>query len=139
MVNLRRIRLEGFRGARLPVEMDFTNRHASIAIYGDNGGGKSTITDALEWFYFNKIEHLWREDCKEECLRNTHFPDNQDAVLSIDFSDTRLNSIKTLNVKFRSKYSNGTQEFNDYLEQSKKERLFLRYGDLLRFVLFTKA
>ncbi len=139
MVSLRKIKLEGFRGARLPVEMDFTNRHASVAIYGDNGGGKSTITDALEWFYFNKIEHLWREDCKEECLRNTHFPDNQDILLSIDFSDTRLNSIKTLNAKFRSKYSNGTQEFNDYLEQSKKERLFLRYGDVLRFVLLTKG
>ncbi len=139
MVSLRKIKLEGFRGARLPVEMDFTNRHASIAIYGDNGGGKSTITDALEWFYFNKVEHLWREDCKEECLRNTHFPDNQDAVLSIEFSDSRLNSNKTLNAKPRSKYTNGTQEFNDYLEQSKKERLFLRYGDVLRFVLLTKG
>jgi len=139
MVSLRKIKLEGFRGARLPVEMDFTNRHTSVAIYGDNGGGKSTITDALEWFYFNKIEHLWREDCKEECLRNTHFPDNQDILLSIDFSDTRLNSHKTLSAKPRSKFSNGTQEFNDYLEQSKKERLFLRYGDVLRFVLFTKA
>jgi hypothetical protein len=139
MVTLRKIKLEGFRGARLPVEMDFTNRHASVAIYGDNGGGKSTITDALEWFYFNKIEHLWREDCKEECLRNTHFPENQDIILSIEFNDTRLNSIKTLNAKFRSKYSNGTQEFNDYLEQSEKERLFLRYGDVLRFVLLTKG
>ncbi len=139
MVRLRRIKLEGFRGARLPVEMDFTNRHASVAIYGDNGGGKSTITDSLEWFYFDKIEHLWREDCKDECLRNTHFPENQDIILSIEFSDTRLNSIKILNAKFRSKYSNGTQEFNDYLEQSKKERLFLRYGDVLRFVLLTKG
>src|SRR4030043_712595 len=139
MVSLRKIKLEGFRGARLPVVMDFTNRYASIAIYGDNGGGKSTITDALEWFYFNKIEHLWREDCKEECLRNPHLPANQDILLSIEFSDTRLNSIKTLNAKFRSKYSNGTQEFSDYFEQSQKERLFLRYGDVLRFVLLTKG
>ena len=139
MVNLRKIKLEGFRGARLPVEMDFTNRHASIAIYGDNGGGKSTITDALEWFYFNKIEHLWKEDCKEECLRNTHFPDNQDAVMSIEFSDPRFNSNKILSAKPRSKYTNGTQEFNDYLDQSKKERLFVRYGDILRFVLRPKG
>lgn len=139
MVNLKKIKLEGFRGARLPVEMDFTNRHASIAIYGDNGGGKSTITDALEWFYFNKIEHLWKEDCKEECLRNTHFPDNQDAVLSIEFSDSRFNSNKTLNANFRSKYTNNTQEFKDYLEQSQKERLFLRYGDILRFVVRPKG
>jgi hypothetical protein len=139
MISLRKINLEGFRGARLPIEMDFTNRHASIAVYGDNGGGKSTVTDALEWFYFNKVGHLWREDCKEECLRNTHIIDAKDAVVSIEFSDARLNSTKTLNAKFRSKYTNGAQEFEDYLEQSKKERLFLRYGDILRFVLLTKG
>ena len=139
MVSLRKIKLEGFRGARLPVEIDFTNRHASIAVYGDNGGGKSTITDALEWFYLNRIEHLWREDCKEECLRNIHFPDNRDAVLSIEFNDPRVNSSKILGTNLRIKYTNGTQEFKEYLEQSKKERLFLRYGDVLRFVLLTKG
>jgi hypothetical protein len=139
MISLGKINLEGFRGARLPVEIDFTKRHASIAIYGDNGGGKSTVTDALEWFYFNKVGHLWREDCKEECLRNTHILDSQDAVISTEFSDPRLNSVKTLNAKFRLKYTNDTQEFKDYVEQSKKERLFLRYGNILRFVLLTKG
>ncbi len=138
MIHLRKIKLEGFRGARLPVELDLPG-HASIAVYGDNGGGKSTITDALEWFYFNKVAHLWREDCKEECLRNTHIPDNQDSLISIEFSNASLNSDKTLNSKFKGKCSNASKDFKDYLEQSQKERLLLRYGNILRFMLLTKA
>lgn len=138
MVRLRKIKLEGFRGARLPIELDLPG-HASIAIYGDNGGGKSTITDGLEWFYFNRVAHLWREDCKDECLRNTHFPDNQDSLISIECSNASLNSDKILNSKFKSKYSNTSKDFKHYLEQSQKERLLLRYGDILRFMLLTKA
>lgn len=138
MISIRKIKLQGFRGARLPVDLGLPG-YASIAVYGDNGGGKSTITDALEWFYFNKVGHLWREDCKEECLRNTHFPDSQDSLASIQFSDASLNSDKTLNSKFKGKHSNTTKQFKDYLEQSQKERLLLRYGDILRFVLLTKG
>jgi len=139
MIKLRRLKIEGFRGARFPVGLDLTDRNHSIAIYGDNGGGKSTITDGLEWFYMDRIDHLWKEDCKEECLRNTHFPDDKDSLISLQFSDASLNADKTLTPKFRSKYSNKSDPFKDYLEQSGKERLFLRYGDILRFVLLTKG
>src|SRR4030042_1601694 len=139
MTKLRRLKIEGFRGARFLLELDFTDRNLSIAIYGDNGGGKSTITDGLEWFYSDRIEHLWKEDCKEECLRNTHFPDDKDALMSVHFSDASLNADKTLSPEFQSKCSNKLDPFKDYLEQSEKERLFLRYGDILRFVLLTKG
>jgi hypothetical protein len=139
MTKLRRLKIEGFRGARFLLELDFTDKNLSIAIYGDNGGGKSTITDGLEWFYSDRIEHLWKEDCKEECLRNTHFPDDKDALMSVHFSDATLNADKTLSPEFRSKCSNKSDPFKDYLEQSEKERLFLRYGDILRFVLLTKG
>ena len=64
---LRKIKIKGFRGAKLPLELDLTNSSKSIGIYGDNGCGKSTITDSVEWFYMDRIDHLWREDCKQEC------------------------------------------------------------------------
>jgi hypothetical protein len=31
---------------------------------------KSTITDAIEWSIKGRVDHLWREDCKEASLRN---------------------------------------------------------------------
>lgn len=139
MTKLRKIRVEGFRGARFPVDIDFTKRSMSMAIYGDNGGGKSTITDAIEWYYNNRIDHLWREDCKEECLRNTQFPDDENATVSVEFSKKDLSAEKNLTPTLRGKFSNTSEEFKAYLDQSGKERLFLRYGDILRFILFTKG
>ena len=125
MTKLRGIKIEGFRGARFPLDIDFTKRNVSMAIYGDNGGGKSTITDAIEWYYNNRIDYLWREDCKEECLRNTHFPDDKDTAVSIEFSRKEVDADKTLSPQFRTKLSNTSSEFKEYLDQSKKERLLL--------------
>lgn len=139
MTKLKKIRVEGFRGARFPLQLDFTKGKRSMAIYGDNGGGKSTVTDVIEWFYTDRVGHLWREDCKEECLRNTHFPDDKDPVISIELSENTLSSEKSLTPQHRSKYSNTNQDFKNYLEQSNKERLFFRYGDILRFILKTKG
>jgi DNA repair exonuclease SbcCD ATPase subunit len=136
---LKKIKIEGFRGARLPLELDLTKNSKSIGIYGDNGCGKSTITDSAEWFYTDKIDHLWREDCKQECLRNTQHPNDKDAVVSIELNDDKFNSEKSIKSNFRSKYSNNSEEFKQYIEQSRKERLFLRYQDILRFILLTKG
>ena len=40
--------------------VDF-GRGESIAVYGDNGTGKSTIADALEWYFTGEIELLCHE------------------------------------------------------------------------------
>ncbi len=139
MKKLRKIGIEGFRGARFPLELDFDKGYRSMAIYGDNGGGKSTVTDAIEWFYTNRVSHLWKEDCKEECLRNTHSPGDKDALISLELNDRNLTSKKSLTPQYRSQHSNTNEDFKSYLEQSNKERLFLRYGDILRFILMTKG
>ena len=136
---LKKIKIEGFRGARFPLELDFTKNAKSTGIYGDNGGGKSTITDGIEWFYTDRVDHVWKEDCKQECLRNTRFPDDKDAVVKMEFSDDKISSDKSISSSFKSKFSNTSQDFKDYLAQSGKERLFLRYGDILRFILLTKG
>lgn len=136
---LKKIKIEGFRGARRPLELDFTKSNKSIGIYGDNGGGKSTITDSVEWFYTDRIDHLWREDCKQECLRNTQYPNDKDAVVTIEFNNDKINSEKGISSNFKSRHSNNSQDLKQYIEQSRKERLFLRYQDLLRFILLTKG
>ena len=52
---VQRLDMRSFRG--IPGEMDGGfGKGESIAIYGDNGTGKSTIADALEWFFTGGIE-----------------------------------------------------------------------------------
>src|SRR4029450_9324583 len=48
------------RGVPGEMVVDF-GRGDSIAVYGDNGTGKSTIADALEWYFTGEIELLSHE------------------------------------------------------------------------------
>jgi predicted ATP-dependent endonuclease of OLD family len=91
-MKLRRVNIVGFRGARFPLEIDFTSNQRSIAVFGENAAGKSTITDAIEWFITNRVQHLWREDCKEDALRNVLIDTQDVSEVMIEFSDHTTNA-----------------------------------------------
>lgn len=63
MKKVKRIEIEGFRGALAPLPLDMTKggQPVSTVVYGRNGTGKSSVTDAWEWFLTGRIEHLGRE------------------------------------------------------------------------------
>jgi len=136
--------ISGLRGVRKDISIDFDSSK-SILIYGDNGSGKSSITDAFEWFYYDKIEHLSSEEIGTKgvaALRNIFLSDSEDAHVGVNYSDSKCDSIKKLfykRTKLTSEYSNPSQNFKDYLNTSLRENLILRYKDLLRFILSTKA
>ena len=46
---IRNLRIEGFRGATQPFDMEFDQNKPVTLIFGENGTGKSTIVDALEF------------------------------------------------------------------------------------------
>jgi energy-coupling factor transporter ATP-binding protein EcfA2 len=52
--------MHAFRGVPGELTVDF-GRGDSIVVYGDNGTGKSTIADALEWYFSGQIELLSHE------------------------------------------------------------------------------
>ena len=143
-MKLKSLEISGFRGIRKDISIDL-NSSKSILIYGDNGSGKSSIADAFEWFYYDKIEHLSSEEIGTKgvsALRSVFLSDNEDAYVELNYSDSKCDSRKRLfykKSKLTSEYSNASQNFNDYRNTSLKENLILRYKDLLRFILFTKA
>ncbi|BBO19056.1 conserved hypothetical protein [Candidatus Brocadia pituitae] len=143
-MKLKSLEINGFRGIRKDICIDL-DLSKSILIYGDNGSGKSSIADAFEWFYYDKIEHLSSEEIGTKgvsALRNIFLSDNEDAYVELNYSDSKCDSRKRLfykKSKLTSEYSNVSQNINDYLNMSLKENLILRYKDLLRFILSTKA
>ncbi|MDY0151846.1 MAG: AAA family ATPase, partial [Candidatus Cloacimonas sp.] len=52
-----KIRIENFRGATNPIEIEFDNRPIAL-IFGENGTGKSTIIDALDFVCNQKLGSL---------------------------------------------------------------------------------
>lgn len=143
-MKVKSLEISGFRGIRRNINLDLSSAK-SVLIYGDNGSGKSSIADAFEWFYYDKIEHLSTEEIGTKgvpALRNIFLQDAEDAYVALNYSDSKYACQKKLfykKSKLTSEYSNTSQNFKDYLSASLKENLILRYKDLLRFILSTKA
>ncbi len=57
---LQRLVMHAFRGVPTEMTIDF-GKGESTVIYGENGTGKSTIADALEWYFKGEIELLSHE------------------------------------------------------------------------------
>ncbi len=52
MTVVKRIKLQGFRGANEPFEVDLDG---SVAIVGPTGSGKTTLLQSIEWALLRKL------------------------------------------------------------------------------------
>ena len=141
---IKNITLQGFRGAKDKLFINFESPTRSLLVYGDNGTGKSTVSDGIEWFFFDKIDHLSSEEiAKHEGIRNKELKKQDDCYVKISFSDFSLDAQKELNIvkndKFKIETSNKTDVFKNYIKQSKKENFLIRNKDLLQFIISTKS
>jgi predicted ATP-dependent endonuclease of OLD family len=93
-MRINRLIIESFRGIPGKLELDFTGKNnlpCSVLIFGDNGSGKSSIIDALEFNLQGKIE-------RSESLKNEFRPspfnlnsDGQRAKTVCFFDDSSKN------------------------------------------------
>ena len=135
--------IEGLRGVRHILDLPLAGK--SALLYGDNGSGKSSISDVIEWFYFDKVYHLSGEEIGRnghEAMRNVLLPETQAAKLHLKFSAKDFDAQKSLEKngeKLKSKNSNDNAKFEEYITHSTAENLVLRYRDLVNFVLASKT
>ena len=69
-MKIKKLYIEAFRGIPKSLELDFSNRNGdavSSIIYGDNGTGKSSIVDAIEYNLQARIE-------RDEKIKNSRRP-----------------------------------------------------------------
>jgi len=135
-VKLKRLVGEGFRGTLKRVWLDLEDDCKSLVLFGNNGDGKSSFSDALEWFFTDSIEDLRREDCGREDYFNDALPETQDATVELSFNRNNLDSEKILQREGGHRYSNNTEEFKKYIEDSRKESesFILRYHTMSEFI-----
>jgi energy-coupling factor transporter ATP-binding protein EcfA2 len=63
------------------MDVDFGHGQ-SLAVYGDNGTGKSTLADALEWFFTGQIELLSHEG-RQHAIRNLSAADGGETSVEV--------------------------------------------------------
>jgi AAA domain len=140
MNKIKSINITGIRGVREGLNLSPNKK--SLLIYGDNGTGKSSITDALEWFYNDSIEHLTGEEVGgkgKNALRNVFLNPSDEAKIEIQYSNKLLDNEKSINNLLKTFNSNSSKEFANYFSQSQSENLILRYRDLVQFIIATKG
>jgi hypothetical protein len=137
-MRLKTIRIENFRGIKQVLEFPFKKgaNNTSLAIYGKNGTGKSSIVDAWEWFYNSKINHLAREGAGERDYAHKG-SDGTNTFIEIEIEGVPDK------VKFQFNNSRVTRpiitgDFNSIIEKI-PHPCHLRYQDLQRFVYFSKT
>lgn len=143
MAKIKSFNINGLRGIKSDLLLNINEK--SVLLYGDNGTGKSSISDAFEWFYYDRIEHLANEEIGRggiAALRNIFLSNDDKAFINIDFTDTEFNSYKSILLKrgsYASEYSNKSNKFIEFLNTSKNENIILRYDDLMKFILAPKS
>ena len=58
---IRKLAIEGFRGARKRVYLDLEEENRNVVLLGNNGDGKTTFSDAIEWFFTDRIDYLEKQ------------------------------------------------------------------------------
>jgi energy-coupling factor transporter ATP-binding protein EcfA2 len=86
-VRIKSVRLAWFRGASDPVALEPDGQ--SLVVYGQNGAGKSSFVDAVEYVVNGgKLGHLTHEYSgrhQEKGIPNTHTPDDRSTEFSVVF------------------------------------------------------
>lgn len=140
MNKINSINIVGLRGIKESLSLNLNQK--SILFYGDNGSGKSSITDAFEWFYYDRVGHLVSEEIGatkgKGALRNLFLQASDDAFVKLEFNKPELASQKTINDALKISQTNNTNEFKEFIEKSQTENLILRYTFLQKFIIASK-
>ena len=142
-IKINNITIKGIRGVKGNLELPLSGK--SILLYGDNGTGKSSISDSIEWFYTNRVSHLSSnsEIDLKDALRNSALDADNVSEVNISFvKETALDCSKTLfnkRDKLTTEFSNTSDVFKQYIDESKEENLLLRYQHLTSFIDVTKG
>jgi hypothetical protein len=140
-IKIKQFAATGLRGFKQTISLDLDEK--SIVLYGDNGTGKSSIADLIEWFLNGKVNHLSDDEVGRnglEALRNTSLGEGDTGTLSLQFKNTELDCDKTLFIKrgsIATETSNCETVFNEYIDASRQERVLVRYKELSDFVVAT--
>lgn len=131
-IKIKQIRIEGFRGIPF-LELELNSK--SLLILGENGTGKSSITEALEFFFTGQIDSL--EGTRGLSLQR-HGPHvnslPEHTKIQIKFDPGEISLERTF-----SELSAIPSSLNNYFDVTQKGVFILRRSQLLHFIISQPA
>jgi DNA repair exonuclease SbcCD ATPase subunit len=136
-MRIRTIELAWFRGAAGAIALEPNGK--SMVVYGENGSGKSSFVDAVEYALNNgSIEHLRTEysgSRQVNAIPNTHKPANVNSTLRFKFQDSSELKIE-FNSNGSSKRSGGE---GIAMGEWEYRQTVLRQDEVAKFIHDTKG
>ena len=110
---IKSISIAGIRGIKDSISLPLNEK--SVLLYGDNGTGKSSISDAIEWFYTDKVSHLSGSEIDlKDALRNSNQKDSDTTSIAISYNRNVIDATRNLfskRGKLTSELSNLSDDF----------------------------
>ena len=141
IMKIKSIKLKNFRGAKNEVSLEASHQE-SVLLYGDNGTGKSSFLDAIEWFISDEVSHLSGEEIKKhEGLKYFSLGEEKESFVEIKFSSNIEDKKKLLlkKNKFTTSFEKDNDNFKSILAKLQSERLWIRNNQLVDFIIHTKS
>ena len=136
-MRIKSLELAWFRGAAVPVSLEANCK--SMVVYGENGSGKSSFVDAVEYVLNNKsIEHLKTEysgSRQVNAIPNTHKAKTDKTALKFKFEDD--SEIKIDFGSDGSSRSSGAQKIA--IDEWEYRQTVLRQNEVSEFIHDTKG
>ena len=136
-MRIKAIQLSWFRGAADQVSLEPDGK--SMVVYGENGSGKSSFVDAVEYILSNgRITHLAHEYSgkhQEKAVHNTHKPQGRTTELMVKFQDG--SELKTVIAQNGISTSSGAELIA--MNTWNYRRTVLRQDEVATFVNDTKG
>jgi len=136
-MRINEVELSWFRGAADPISLDLGCK--SMVVYGENGSGKSSFVDAVEYaLRGGKIGHLCHEYSgkhQEKAVINTHTPEGSSIGVRIGFQGG--SELKTEIKRNGSFVSAGGEAAR--ISTWEYQRTILRQDELANFIRETKG
>ncbi len=137
-MKIRKLELKNFRGAREAIPLILETGQSAL-IYGDNGAGKSSFADAIEWFITDKIFRLDGEEVGTYGgVRNELCALTDECSVSIECVGGLGGTKKLQTVGDRQKPEIDTKA-TEIIEKLSKENLIIRNSQLVDFIIATKG
>ena len=140
-MNIKSISLKNFRGIREEVSLETHNKE-SVLLYGENGSGKSSFLDAVEWFTSGKVSRLSGDgiERKHDGLKNIRSNQREETFVEIAFTSNFKNKkkLEIKNDRYKA-FFESDNKIESVLEDLKRERLWIRNNELLDFIIKTKT